>query len=317
MISRRALAVGALPGAAALAGWKAYRRLLSELGDEPALRPQGRGRVRSLSTSWGRLSYRLVTRSAPGPALVLVHGWGRVADGVWCQLIEETDRTVLAVDLPGHGRSLLEKPFTIELAAEAVMQAIADSGIVRPILVGHSMGGPVCLAVLRQSSNHAFSGLIAVATSAYWGRPRQQMIIASAPYLLAQNSPILVGFNRVEMRKDPQAAPKVAWEYALRPSRTVLKESARALRAFDARHWENLTLPASLWIVTSNDGIVRATDQQASAAHFSIPTIAVESTHSEFIRNPKAVGEIIEAAAREWGRQLPIGIRPRAHLPDP
>ncbi|MGH8957686.1 MAG: alpha/beta fold hydrolase [Acidimicrobiia bacterium] len=303
-------AIAALP---AVALWRSYRRAIEEFSSQPAVRPSQRGQVRSIPTSWGRLTYRFVVGSDPRPALVLIHGWGRAADSVWSQFIELTRRTMIAIDLPGHGRSLLEKGrFTFDLAAEAVIDAITDAHLIRPILVGHSLGGPISLTTIRQRGHHAFSGFVAVASSAFWTRPRQKLIVAAAPYVLSQDSPILIGFHRAEARRDPMRADRMAWEYSLRPSRAILTESAHALRRFDARQWKDLTLPPALWVVTTKDGVVNPADQLSSAKHFGVPTVSLESHHSEFIRDPAPLANIIEDAADQWSRQLPIGIRRRS-----
>lgn len=309
MRARLSLAIAALPAAAL---WRSYRRAIEEFSSQPAVRPIQRGQVRSIPTSWGRLTYRLVVGSDPGPALVLVHGWGRAADSVWCQFIELTRRTVIAIDLPGHGRSLLEKGrFTFDLAVEAVIDAIADAHLIRPILVGHSLGGPISLMTIRKLGHPALSGFVAIASSAFWTRPRQKLIVAAAPYVLSQDSPILIGFHRAEARRDPMRADRMAWEYSLRPSRAILTDSAHALRRFDARPWTDLTLPPTLWVVTTKDGVVNPADQLASARHLGVPSVSVVSHHSEFIRDPAPMANIIEDAAAQWSRQLPIGIRRR------
>ncbi|HJU81630.1 MAG TPA: alpha/beta fold hydrolase [Acidimicrobiia bacterium] len=309
---RLSFAIAAVP---AVALWRSYRHAIEEFSSQPAVRPRQRGRVRSIQTSWGRLTYRLVPGSAPGPALVLVHGWGRAADSVWWQFIELTRRTVLAIDLPGHGRSLLEKgQFTFDLAAEAVIDAIADAHLIRPILVGHSLGGPISLVSIREGGHHAFSGFVAIASSAFWTRPRQKLILAAAPYALSDDSPILIGFHRAEVRRDRLRADRMAWEYSLRPSRAVLTESAHALRRFDARRLKDLTLPPTLWVVTTKDGVVNPADQLASAQHFGVPSVSLKLHHSEFIKDPASLAKIIEDAADQWSRQLPIGIRRRSDL---
>ena len=304
MQAGRSFALAALPGAAAIAVWGAYRHTVNELSIRWAVPLHLHGEVRTLPTAWGRLSYRLVTGTDPAPPLVLVHGWGSSADSMWWQLIGKTDRTTLVVDLPGHGRSLLEAPFSFDLAAEAVTAAIADAGLTRPILVGHSMGGPVSLTVLRQSGEHDLAGFVAIATSAYWVRPRLQIMAAAAPYLLAPASPITVGAQRARLRRDSEPAARTA-EADLRPSRRVLEESAIELKRFDARGWRGFRIPSGVWIVTLNDGVIAPDDQRSSASHFGIPVVELPSDHPVVMRDPEAVAGIIERSAHTWADTAP------------
>jgi pimeloyl-ACP methyl ester carboxylesterase len=249
--------------------------------------------------------------------MVLIHGWGRTGDSVWWPLLAHTNRTVVVVDLPGHGRSLLDRPFTFDLAAEAVLTAVTDARLVRPILVGHSMGGPIALTALRQAGPQGFAGLVAIATSAYWVGPRQRFMMAAAPYALAQTSPILVRAHRKELRLAPEQGPRIAWEYALRPTRSVLDEAALELRHFDARRWQDLEIPPAAWIVTVKDGVIGAAHQRASAEHFGIPTIDFPNDHPVVSRAPAAVAEVVERVSNAWADRLPQGIRRRKLITRP
>lgn len=316
MRTSRSLALAALP-VAAIAIWSRYQRAVEELGTHSPAPPLLPGRVRAVTTPWGRLSYRLIRGSDPGPPLVLVHGWGRTGDSVWWPLAGHTRRTMVVIDLPGHGRSLLEQRFTFDLAAEAVLAAVADAGLVRPILVGHSMGGPIALTVLRHSERDQFAGFVAIATSAYWVRPRQRFMMAAAPYAMAQTSPILIRAHRAELKRTPEQARRIAWEYAMRPARAVLEEAALELRRFDARGWTDLEVPPAAWIVTLKDGVIAAAHQHASAQHFGIPTIDFANDHPVVSRAPAAVAEVIERTSLAWAERLPQGIRRRKLIPRP
>lgn len=86
-------------------------------------------------------------------ALVFVHGWTCDASFWRMQTPAFAARTrVLAVDLPGHGRS--DKPegaaYTMELFARAVEAVMRDAGVRRAVLVGHSMGVPVVRQFYRK-----------------------------------------------------------------------------------------------------------------------------------------------------------------------
>jgi sigma-B regulation protein RsbQ len=85
------------------------------------------------------------------PALVFVHSWAGHR-GYWrgqLDVFAERHR-VVALDLAGHGESGHDRAeWSIPgLAADVV--AVADAlGLERMILIGHSLGGPVSLAVAR------------------------------------------------------------------------------------------------------------------------------------------------------------------------
>lgn len=82
------------------------------------------------------------------PTIVLVHCWCGNRE-FWRDQIDELarDHRVVRIDLPGHGASGRDRAkWTVKGFAPDV-QAVADQlGLQRMILVGHSMGGPVCLA---------------------------------------------------------------------------------------------------------------------------------------------------------------------------
>lgn len=82
-----------------------------------------------------------------GPALVLVHGITE-SRRTWDPLLDDLagDRTVVRVDLRGHGRSGTGETYDpIRMAAD-VASVVAATGVVDPIVVGHSLGGIVATA---------------------------------------------------------------------------------------------------------------------------------------------------------------------------
>ena len=85
----------------------------------------------------------------PGaPALVLVHG-GAAHAHWWSFLAPQLARghQVIALDLSGHGDSGRRDAYPREMWAKEVMAVAEHAGVTRPpVLVGHSMGGFVCIA---------------------------------------------------------------------------------------------------------------------------------------------------------------------------
>jgi pimeloyl-ACP methyl ester carboxylesterase len=253
-----------------------------------------RGECRQIETSWGSIGYRWVEGDPDRPALVLVHGWGRTADSTWWPVIASCRRTMVLIDLPGHGRSRLDRPFSFDLAADVIDRVVADAGVVRPVLVAHSMGGPVVFTALRGADPERFSGLVALATSAYWGRPRLLLTLAVAPYAMAPGSPVLIHKEHAELRSAPDVAHHIAWAYAQRPLRRLLREAAAALRRFDARDWTDLALPPTTWVVAGKDRVLAPAHQRGSARHLGAEIVELDVEHSMIVPARTQVLEILE-----------------------
>jgi pimeloyl-ACP methyl ester carboxylesterase len=79
-------------------------------------------------------------------ALVFIHGSGGThADWILQYTRLKNDFNVAAIDLPGHGQS--EGPGEQDVAAYAawVQKILVRLGIVKPLLIGHSLGAAICL----------------------------------------------------------------------------------------------------------------------------------------------------------------------------
>lgn len=94
------------------------------------------------------------------PAFVLLHGltfdrrmWDPILD-----LLPGAHRA-LAFDLPGHGGSEALKERGLAPVAESVHTAVTEAGVVAPIVVGHSIGGPIASIY---ASAHAAAGVVSV-----------------------------------------------------------------------------------------------------------------------------------------------------------
>jgi len=102
-----------------------------------------------------------VQRGGQGdPQLVLLHGLGATGD-VWKGWRSWLDRAWpgrwLAPDLPGHGGSPPLPAYTFDGLASAVAEVLdTDSSTV---VLGHSLGGVVGLALTRRTQVHAVVGL--------------------------------------------------------------------------------------------------------------------------------------------------------------
>ncbi|MSP89989.1 MAG: alpha/beta hydrolase [Alphaproteobacteria bacterium] len=91
------------------------------------------------------------------PAVAFVHGAG-MDHTVWAlqtRYFANHGRAVLAVDLPGHGRSAGPSLGSIEKIGAWLLDLIAAAGASRVALVGHSMGAIAALEAAAQSGRYA------------------------------------------------------------------------------------------------------------------------------------------------------------------
>ncbi|RED49745.1 alpha/beta fold hydrolase [Aestuariispira insulae] len=98
---------------------------------------------------------------AAKPVIILVHGAG-MSHAVWGQqtrFLAHHGFSVLAIDLPGHGRSEGEAIASIEGLGDFIAELIQESGAEKAVICGHSMGA---LACLQTASSHGdkVAGLI-------------------------------------------------------------------------------------------------------------------------------------------------------------
>jgi 4,5:9,10-diseco-3-hydroxy-5,9,17-trioxoandrosta-1(10),2-diene-4-oate hydrolase len=92
------------------------------------------------------ISTRYVVKGQ-GPPVLLIHGFGEFLE-VWGYNVSRLSEhfAVYALDLPGHGLS--EEPradYTLDYAARFVVDFMKTLEIERASLVGHSLGGLLCL----------------------------------------------------------------------------------------------------------------------------------------------------------------------------
>ncbi len=99
----------------------------------------------------GNPVYAATGNQAPDPGketLLFIHGTGQ-DHTIWVlptRYFARHDRNVLAVDLPGHGRSGGEPLNTIEEMADWSIEVLDAAGLSSAAIVGHSLGSLVAIA---------------------------------------------------------------------------------------------------------------------------------------------------------------------------
>lgn len=93
------------------------------------------------------------SRKGAGEIVVLVHGFlgaKEIFNDVMPSLTDAYD--VIAVDLPGHGLSEVEKGnYSIYDYVDAIVEVLTHEGVKEATWLGHSMGGYIVLAALEKN----------------------------------------------------------------------------------------------------------------------------------------------------------------------
>jgi pimeloyl-ACP methyl ester carboxylesterase len=87
-----------------------------------------------------------------GPTAILIHGFP-MNQTVWSDFAEKLSDSlqVVTLDLPGFGKSpVLQKGFTLEDVADEILSFVHERNYRNPVVVGHSLGGYVALAMAEK-----------------------------------------------------------------------------------------------------------------------------------------------------------------------
>jgi pimeloyl-ACP methyl ester carboxylesterase len=100
------------------------------------------------------------------PVLVFIHGamHDHSVWGLQSRALAHHGHAVLALDLPGHGRSEGPALATVEKAAQWVVALLTAAGVERAALVGHSMGSLIALEAAARLGERA-THLVMVGTA--------------------------------------------------------------------------------------------------------------------------------------------------------
>jgi pimeloyl-ACP methyl ester carboxylesterase len=88
-------------------------------------------------------------------SLIFIHGWGCDIN-VWSEQFNyfKNKYRLVFIDLPGYGKS--DKPqieYSLDLFAKSVKTVTDDLNINKPVLIGHSLGFPVCKEAVKLYNN--------------------------------------------------------------------------------------------------------------------------------------------------------------------
>lgn len=106
-----------------------------------------------------------------GPQLVLLHGFSRsLTDWDAAATLLTAGHRVLAVDLPGHGRSPDISPWDMPTVVRHIADTLDAQGVPEAVVVGHSLGGIVAVEYARANPDHARARAAVNLDGFWWGR---------------------------------------------------------------------------------------------------------------------------------------------------
>ena len=304
-----AAAAGAALGAAAV-----YNRRQAKRAEE---RNPPAGRF--IEVDGVRLHY---LERGEGTPIVLLHGNGAmiedwVASGMMHRLSQS--HRVIAFDRPGFGHS--ERPrstvWTAEAQAALVAGALKELGVNQPLVVGHSWGALVTLALALDNPGLA-SGIVLLG-GYYYPSVRGDVLLASQPAIPGIGDAMRYTISPLLGRAlSPAVAKKVfspapvpdkfegfPMDMALRPSQIRAEAAEAALMipaaAMLSRRFEELDLPVTI-VAGAGDRMVDPVDQ-AERLHDALPgsrLVLIEgSGHMVHYTATEVVAAAIESASKE------------------
>lgn len=140
----------------------------------------------SLSTPAGGTLWYAESGPADGRPLLLLHAALQTHESM-APLAEELaplGLRLIAVDLPGHGRSVHPGPLTIRAMADAVADLMDRLGLDRPLAAGYSLGGMVAIELALRGR---IAGLVVLASRI---RPAGDARATFAPAAIRRRSPL-------------------------------------------------------------------------------------------------------------------------------
>jgi 2-succinyl-6-hydroxy-2,4-cyclohexadiene-1-carboxylate synthase len=241
-------------------------------------------------------------------AVVLLHGFGGTRRA-WDDVVACLDRErylPLALDLPGHGRAVAERPITFASCVERVLAQAPE----RFILGGYSMGGRIALHVALAAPRRV-ARLVLISCSAGIEDEHERAERRRADELLAaqlEGAPFEEFIERwgaqALFADDPPAVARLAREDQRRNRPDALAAALRGVGAGQMQPlWARLpglSMPTTV-IVGERDAKFQALGRRIVALLPEAKLMLVAGGHRLALENPAAVARSLEGRHAEAG----------------
>ncbi|NLY80237.1 MAG: alpha/beta hydrolase [Lysinibacillus sp.] len=233
-------------------------------------------------------------RKGSGEILVLVHGFlgaKEIFNEVLSRLTDAFD--VIAIDLPGHGLSELEKEsYSIDDYVDAIVEVLNHEGIKDATWLGHSMGGYIVLAALEKDvpmhrAILAYSSDLADSEEQKEKRTRQQQQIAENGVKSFVDEVIENFFAKGTKQEKIEVAKKIAYQ-ASKEGLVVALEAMKN-RQNQQQLLERLEKPV-LVIEGSQDNVVKPIETSNSF----VQKVITRTGHFGMLEDPEQFFKAVE-----------------------
>ena len=241
------------------------------------------------------------TVKGSGPAVVLIHGFP-LNSLVWDDFSSELSKTcrVYVPDLPGFGNSpLLKMPFSINDVATEIICWIEDLKLDHPVIIGHSLGGYVVLAIAHLKPELP-SKIGLFHSTAYPDSEEKKQNRNKVLDFISKNGVLAFTSNFTSTlfaNPDHPSVPYVREISVKTPMETVVGYT-QAMRDRDSRLDLMKDFPRPILIIAGekDGGIsVESVEKQAELAASPEIHILKGVAHMGMFENPELTGKIIKA----------------------
>ena len=234
---------------------------------------------------------------------VLVHG---ACHGAWCwdevaARLRAKGHRVVTLDLPGHGRRAAEvRRASVQAYGRAVADAMAQEGISRGVLVGHSMAGLVIpKAAELAASRVAHLVFLAAVVVPDRGSLARTLMTPAGRAMVTGNAagrgdgtflyPAEIAWARW-MGDMPQGDPRV--------SRAISLLTPQAVRPFvepvDLRVFYGMRVPRTYIRCLEDKAVVPAKAAEC-AARLGVTAVDMDCAHNAMLSQPDELARILES----------------------
>ncbi|MRT17695.1 alpha/beta hydrolase [Vitellibacter sp. q18] len=235
-----------------------------------------------------------------GPAIVFLHGFLESAS-MWTALLPkfENHRTVITVDLPGHGKSgIIANTHSMELMAEVVDALLLQVQICDATFIGHSMGGYVALA-FAELFPQKVEKIILLNSTPVADSPERRAIRNRALKIIDQNPQLYIGMaignlfaesSRERFSEEIDALKLEAFTFPV----AGIKAAIKGMRDRKDRTEILTDFPREkIFLLAVDDPILPFWETKKVAAQCGAKTIKLDGGHLSLLENFETVAKYL------------------------